>query len=180
VTPVETLWIGLVLVFAIAGVVRGFLKELGVTLVLVVMLFGLTRLSGYMPKILDFVTSVVKQPVKAWVDRDPVWLIFYLTITMGTVFIAYQGYVITYPGDNPKGLQGTLLALMVGVINGYLAVGSVWYYVHKYEAPVRALGLIQDGYTPLAQKLLQVLPPEILPPYLPFLVVFMIVLLVLK
>ena len=47
-TPVETLWIGLVLFFAIAGIVRGFLKELGVTLVLVVALFGLTRLASNM------------------------------------------------------------------------------------------------------------------------------------
>ena len=45
-TPVETLWITLVLIFAVVGVVRGFLKELGVTLVLIVTLFGLTRLSS--------------------------------------------------------------------------------------------------------------------------------------
>jgi uncharacterized membrane protein required for colicin V production len=46
VTPVETLWIVLVLIFAVVGVVRGFLKELGVTLVLIVTLFGLTQLSN--------------------------------------------------------------------------------------------------------------------------------------
>ena len=43
-TPVESLWIVLVVLFGIVGIVRGFLKELGITLVLIVLLFGLTRL----------------------------------------------------------------------------------------------------------------------------------------
>ena len=179
-TPVETLWIGLVLAFALTGIVRGFLRELGVTLVLIVALFGLTRLAGYMPRLLELTTTVLKVPVSSWVDRDPIWLIFYLVMIFGVIFIAYQGYVVKYPGNEPKGMQGILLSLMIGVINGYLAIGSVWYYVHKYEGPVRALGLIQSDYTPLAQRLLKVLPPDVLAPYLPFLIVFMIVLLVLK
>jgi len=180
VTPVETLWFLLLIVFTITGIVRGFLKELGVTLVLVVMLFGMTRGSPYFPQILDMATNLTRLPVKGWVDRDFVWLIFYLVVVLGVVFMSYQGYVITYPGSNPKGLQGNLLALMIGVINGYLAIGTAWYYIHKYEVPVRALGLLQYDYTPLAQKILGVLPPDVLTPYLPFLVVFMIVLLVLK
>lgn len=179
-TPVETLWIGLALAFGLAGIVRGFLKELGVTLVLIVALFGLTRLVGYMPKLLDLATTLLKVPVGTWVNREPVWLIFYVGIVIGVIFVAYQGYVIKYPGNDPRGVQGILLGLMIGLINGYLAVGMLWYYVHKYEAPVRALGLIQHDYTLLAQRLLKVLPPDVLAPYLPFLIVFMIVLLVLK
>jgi len=179
-TPVETLWIGLVLFFAIAGIVRGFLKELGVTLVLVVALFGLTRLASNMPRILDMGSNLLRVPLRNWLDHDPVWLLLYLGAMLGVIFIAYQGYVIKYPGSEPKGVQGSLLSLMIGLINGYLAIGSVWYYINKYEAPVRAMGLLQYDYTPLAQRLVKVLPPDMLGPYLPFLVVFMIVLLVLK
>jgi hypothetical protein len=180
VTPVETLWIGLVAFFAVAGIVRGFLKELGVTLVLVVTLFGLTRLASNMPRILDLATNLLQLPIRNWVDRAPIWLLFYLIAMISMLFIAYQGYVIKYPGNEPRGVQGTLLSLMIGLINGYLGIGSLWYYIHTYEAPVRALGLLQYDYTPLAQRLLRVLPPQILEPYLPFLVVFMIILLVLK
>jgi hypothetical protein len=39
---------------------------------------------------------------------------------------------------------------------------------------------LQGDYTLTAHKMLQVLPPAMLGPYLPFLVVFMIILLVLK
>ncbi len=166
--------------FAVAGIVRGFLRELGVTLVLIVMLFGLTRLSGYFPKGLDMMTSALKLPIRAWIDRDAVWLIFYLVLVGSAVFVSYQGYVIKYPGADPRGLQGSLLGLLIGTINGYLAVGTLWYYVNKFQAPVRALGLIQHDYTPLAQRLVKILPPDLLGPYLPFLVVFMIILLVLK
>ena len=107
-------------------------------------------------------------------------LAFYILALLGAVFVAYQGYVITYPGSEPKRLQGTLLALMVGLINGYLVAGSLWYYVDKFQQPVRAAGLLRDEYTTLAQRLLQVLPPGMLYPFLPFLVVFMIILLVIK
>jgi len=180
VTPVETLWFGLIIVFAVAGIVRGFLRELGVTLVLIVMLFGLTRLSGYFPKALDLLTNTLRLPIRAWVDRDAVWLIFYLVLVGSTVFASYQGYVIKYPGSDPHGLQGSLLGLLIGTINGYLAVGTIWYYVDKFKAPVKALGLLQYDYTLLAQRLVKILPPDLLNPYLPFLVVFMIILLVLK
>jgi hypothetical protein len=109
-----------------------------------------------------------------------VWLIFYSGIILGAMYVAYQGYVIKYPGNEPKGMQGALLGLMVGLINGYLFVGALWYYVDKYKQPLQALGIIQGDYSALAQKLLKVLPPDLLNPFLPFLVVFMIILLVIK
>jgi uncharacterized membrane protein required for colicin V production len=181
VTPVETLWIGLVVVFAIVGVVRGFLKELGVTLVLIVTLFGLTRLSVNTPAILSFTASATKvQAISQLQENATVWLVFYVLVVLAVVFIAYQGYVIKYPGNEPKGIQGILLSLMIGLINGYLVSGSLWYYIDKYQSPLRALGVLQGEYTVLAQKLVKVLPPAMLDPYLPFLVVFMIILLVLK
>jgi hypothetical protein len=181
VTPVETLWITLVLIFAVVGVVRGFLKELGVTLVLIVTLFGLAQLSNNFKRVMEFAaTTTSVQAVRQVSDKSPWWLVFYVFALLGAMFIAYQGYVIKYPGNEPPGIQGVLLSLMIGAINGYLLAGSLWYYVDKYKEPVLRLGLLQGGYTPLAQKLIQVLPPNLLIPYLPFLIVFMMILLVIK
>jgi hypothetical protein len=181
VTPVETLWIVLVLIFAVVGVVRGFLKELGVTMVLIVVLFGLTQLSNNFKRVVEFAaTATSVQAVRQVSDKSPLWLAFYVFALLGAMFIAYQGYVIKYPGNEPPGIQGVLLSFMIGAINGYLLSGSLWYYVNKYQEPVRQLGLLQGDYTPLAQKLIQVLPPALLIPYLPFLIVFMIILLVIK
>jgi len=180
-TPVETLWIVLVLIFAVVGVVRGFLKELGVTMVLIVTLFGLTRLSSNLARVLELVaTTTSVQAVRQVSDKSPWWLVFYVFALLGAMFIAYQGYVIKYPGNERPGIQGVLLSLMIGAINGYLVAGSLWYYVNKYQEPVRQLGLLQGDYTPLAQKLIQVLPPTLLNPYLPFLLVFMVILLVIR
>jgi hypothetical protein len=50
----------------------------------------------------------------------------------------------------------------------------------KYKETVKALGLLQGEYTSLAQRMLPILPPDILSRYLPFLVVFLIILLVIK
>jgi uncharacterized membrane protein required for colicin V production len=180
-TPVESLWIVLVVLFGIVGIVRGFFKELGVTLVLVVLLFGLTRLDANLKKLLDMATNASKiQAVGQLYGNPTVWLVFYAAMIIGVMYIAYQGYVIKYPGDEPKGIQGTLLGLMVGLINGYLFIGTLWYYIDKYKQPLQALGIIQGEYSALAQKLLKILPPDLLNPFLPFLVVFMIILLVVK
>ena len=178
-TPVESLWIVLVVLFGIVGIVRGFLKELGVTLVLIVLLFGLTRLDANLKKLLDMATSKI-QAVGQLYGNPTVWLIFYAVIIIGVMYVAYQGYVLKYPGDEPKGVQGTLLGLMVGLINGYLFIGALWYYIEKYKQPLQALGIIQGEYSALAQKLVKILPPDLLNPFLPFLVVFMIILLVVK
>lgn len=180
-TPFENLWIALAIIFGIVGVVRGFLKELGVTLVMVVTLFGLTRLADNMPRILDLVATTIRVPaIRDLAAREPVWLAFYTLAVLGAVFIAYQGTVVKYPGDDPKGIQGHLLALMIGLINGYLVAGSLWFYMHQYEATVRELRFLQGEYTSLAQRILPILPPDILYRYLPFLVVFLIILLVIK
>jgi hypothetical protein len=180
-TPVESLWIVLVIVFGIVGLVRGFLKELGVTLVLIVLLFGLTRLSGNMKRVLDTAAGATKLPVISHLYENPsVWLVFYVGIILGVMYIAYQGYVIKYPGNDPRGIQGSLLSLMIGLINGYLFAGSLWFYVDQYKQPLQTLGLFIGEYSSLALRMLKVLPPDLLNPFLPFLVVFMIVLLVIK
>jgi uncharacterized membrane protein required for colicin V production len=180
-TPVESLWIVLVVLFGLVGIVRGFLKELGVTLVLVVLLFGLTQLDKNLKKLLDMAANASRIQAVGQLHGNPaVWLIFYAAIIIGVMYIAYQGYVIKYPGDEPKGIQGTLLALMVGLINGYLFAGTLWYYIDKYKQPLETLGIIKDGYSDLANKLIKVLPPDLLNPFLPFLIVFMIILLVIK
>lgn len=180
-TPIESLWIVLVMLFGVVGIVRGFLKELGVTLVLIVLLFGLTRLDANLKRLLDMVTTASKiQSVGQLYGNPTVWLIFYSGLILGAMYVAYQGYVIKYPGNEPKGMQGTLLGLMVGLINGYLFVGALWYYIDKYKQPLQALGIIEGDYSALAQKLLKILPPDLLNPFLPFLVVFMIILLVIK
>ena len=180
-TPVESLWFVLVVLFGIVGIVRGFLKELGVTLVLVVLLFGLARLSDNMQKILDAITGFTKvQAIGKLYGNTDVWLVFYAGIILIVMYIAYQGYVIKYPGNDPKGIEGTLLSLMIGLINGYLFAGSLWFYLDKYKEPLVRLGLFNGEYSALAQKLLKILPPELLNPFLPFLVVFMIILLVIK
>lgn len=179
--PIETLWIGLALIFAIVGVVRGFLKELGVTLVLIVLLFGLRQLSDNLGGILGFAAATVKQD---WIsdlkNNAALWLIVYMAVFLVVVFIAYEGYVIKYPGEDPRGIQGRLLAMLVGLVNGYLVAGSLWFYVDLYKEPVQRLGLLRLPYTPVAERMLQVLPPAMLGPYLPFLIVFMIILLVIK
>jgi uncharacterized membrane protein required for colicin V production len=178
-TPVETLWIVLVVLFGIVGIVRGFLKELGVTLVLVVLLFGLTQFDTNRETLLGIAANRI-QAVGKLSGNTTVWLIFYAASIIGVMYIAYQGYVIKYPGNDPKGVQGVLLGLMVGLINGYLFIGTLWYYIHKFEQPLKTWGIIRGDYSDLAQKLLKILPPELLGPFLPFLVVFMIILLVIK
>lgn len=180
-TPVEYLWIELAILFGVIGVIRGFLKELGVTLVLIVTLFALDLLTRNLAVIFNFGAAITRlQAISQAQNNQGLLLGLYVAVVLLMTYIAYQGYVITYPGQEPKGIQGTLLSLMVGLINGYLLAGTLWFYVDKFKGPVVSAGLLHLPYTSLAQRLLQILPPFMLAPYLPYLLIFLIILLVLR
>jgi hypothetical protein len=71
-------------------------------------------------------------------------------------FISYQGLGLVYPGSG----QNAFLSLLIGLINGYLFAGSIWWYLQNAGWP---LGRVTETYTPLYEFLVKLLPPAIFP-----------------
>ncbi len=173
--PLEVLWGVLLIIFALIGIIRGFLKELGVTTVLVVLLFGLSRIEDLLPRlVISAATNAgFAMPTTADTTGRMIWASFYILVIVFVGFVSYHGETLAFEGKPPKGLKGVFFALMIGLLNGYLIVGSLWYFLDRYGYPIKFLQF-QRPLTSLAKSLIPLLPLTLLRPFLPFLVVIMV------
>jgi len=173
--PLEVLWGVLIITFALVGIVRGFLKELGVTTVLLVLLFGLSRLEDKIPQFLTSAVATVGYTVPKATDPrgQLLWASFYVIVIVFVTLISYHGETLAFEGKPPKGPKGILFGSMAGLLNGYLISGSLWYFLDKYDYPLWLLHF-QEPLTDFAKSLIPLLPLTLLRPFLPFLVVVMI------
>jgi hypothetical protein len=163
--PIEYLWIILTLLFAVIGIVRGFLKELGVTIVLIATLFGLDRV---IPLLEQFIAqgklTFLFKPFTGNPATDQptnlALMVIFQALMLAAVFIAYQGETLAYEGNNPKFPVGIALGALVGGVNGYLITGTLWWILDHYKYPVPdtiihlpltsfAQGFVNNGLLPL-------------------------------
>jgi len=161
VTHIEVFFGVLVFIFGLIGLVRGFLKELGVTTVMLFVLFflnlseqrlggGLTKLAGMLGKVAGTTDSNL---VQTW---------FFIIVIVGAAFISYQGETLAYGGKAPPGVYGAILGWLTGLLNGYLIAGSIWYYMDKLNYPIKWLGFTKDQLSSLAKTLVGFLPTAFL------------------
>src|SRR5512140_2903334 len=108
---IQELFLILIIVMGVIGMVRGFLKELGVTLVLIATLFALDRL---IPIFNGFINGggagfLGLGPVPQTPSTDNLLFLVFSAIMVAATYIAYQGETLAYEGNNPKGIVGSLL-----------------------------------------------------------------------
>jgi len=157
VAPIEVFFGLIVFIFSLIGLVRGFLKELGVTTVMMCLLFFLSLFEPYldqgMVKVLSansgFIPFGQKEELQCWI---------YVFVIVAAVFVSYQGETLAFGGEPPRGVQGVLLGLLTGVLNGYLIAGALWFYMDKLNYPIALLGFSSDKLSGLAQGMIEFLP----------------------
>jgi hypothetical protein len=163
--PIEIIFLILLMVFGIIGIVRGYGRELGVTTILLLVLFVLELLDERYRELLNravgvFVAEPSANPTRAWL---------YVIVLLVTAFMAYEGQTLNFPGNRGR----IFFDLGTGLLNGYLLFGSVWYYLHQASWP--ALPVVQT-YTPLYNALIRLMPPAIFSwPYFVGLVVLLLI-----
>jgi len=170
--PVDIFFLLLVAIWGAIGIVRGYHKELGVTLLLFIGLFVLIFLeaefSSQVDKLLQFIAG--PDPGK----QAAVAALFSCGFLIFVTFIAYQGEILRFPGTT----NNSFLSWLVGLLNGYLFAGSLWYYLSQAQWP---LNVVQPPYSQLYTAIYTVLPPAIFKwQYLIALIVIMIILRVIK
>ncbi|MFQ5854489.1 MAG: hypothetical protein ACE5LU_02435 [Anaerolineae bacterium] len=156
--PIEAYFITLVLVFGVVGWIRTFPKELGVT---TVVLFGMYILVRFNERLLDLINRVYEfrgTPGEGLIVFN-IYLIFMLFITL----ISYEGETLAFAGRPPPGITGTMLNIGSGLFNGYLVIGTLWFYLDELDYPIRKLGLFTPPLSDFAKVLVQLLPQNIPP-----------------
>ena len=152
-----------VILFAIIGAMRGWAKELMVAFSVFLGFFIITLLEAYAPPF---------QADAGLSATSRFWARVFI-IVLG-VFFGYQTPNI--PGISGRfgreRLQDTLLGLILGAVNGYLIVGTVWYFMHQAGYPFGPYFQAPDSSSELGQAALNLIdnmPPTFLnPPWIYF------------
>lgn len=136
-------WIGVIL-FGLIGLMRGWVRELQVTAGAVLAMFIIEQIG---PWVAD--TMLTRTPPEA-ITADPLasmrrLFIFKAVILMMVVFFGYQGPVLVEFATRGRArtnraretIQEGVLGLAVGLANGFLIVGALWWYLHISQYPFR-------------------------------------------
>lgn len=153
-TPVGVVFLVVMLLFGVIGIVRGVAKELGATTMLLValMLLQLT-VTLFASRIASFLTQVFGvSPADVPMIVAACSALFLLVMT----FISYQGVTLVFPIKS----ESWFLGLGIGLINGYLFAGSMWYYLQKAGWPLMH-SLVKPEYSQLNETLYKLMPPAI-------------------
>jgi uncharacterized membrane protein required for colicin V production len=117
-----------VVLFAIIGAMRGWAKELIVTFSVILALFFLEVLGRYFPPIRDFLAKPN--------GSTEFWVRTFVLIALS--FFGYQTPNITKLGATRfarERLADSLLGFFLGALNGFLIVGTLWYFLEDSNYP---------------------------------------------
>jgi hypothetical protein len=157
--PVELIFISIALMVALIGLARGYVKELGSTLIILVAIFILTFFEDQLTGLLTALGASFGGDDEGSTANDLLLSTFYSIIFIIIVFGAYSGRTLNFAGTPAPPPQGTLISLLIGLLNGYLIAGTLWYYQHAYGYPIGQLVTFDNQLTDLATTLVEYLPP---------------------
>jgi hypothetical protein len=157
--PVELIFISIALMVALIGLARGYVKELGSTLIILVAIFILTFFEDQLTGLLTALGASFGGGDEGGTANDLLLSTFYSLIFIIIVFGAYSGRTLNFAGTPAPPPQGTLISLLIGLLNGYLIAGTLWYYQHAYGYPIGQLVTFDNQLTDLATTLVEYLPP---------------------
>ena len=155
-----------VIFFAIIGAMRGWAKELLVTFSTILAIFIVIIMERFVPFVTNFAetaTPAVGAPMDFWI-RSLLMIVF--------TFFGYQ--TPRFPRIQAAKLakervQDIVLGALVGAVNGYMIIGSLWFFLHQIQYKLNdtvAVHIIApDKATELgarAIELIDALPPALL------------------
>ena len=148
-----TFWM-FVILFGLIGMMRGWAKELLVVFSVILALAVNILLTRYMPMI------------NTMPNDDPALFWIRTVITIVLVFFGYQTVALSHFSGKVarEKLQDSILGFVFGMINGYLVVGSIWFYLDQAGYPFDYIQA-PDSATEMglaALNLLQAMPPRLL------------------
>jgi uncharacterized membrane protein required for colicin V production len=183
-----TLFWLMVAFFALIGTLRGWTREIITTSGLVLSLFALNQFGYFLISLLGAAADVTTTPVDTMSIRRQQFYIL-TTVHLVIAFFSYQGPALAGRrlGDRLRvrdSLQDKVLGGIVGAVNGYLIIGTLWTFL-EYQVgvagyfrlppgdfyPFDTLSLVRPGIDSQLISLIEKLPLPLLAPYLPFLVV---------
>lgn len=141
----------LVILFAVIGAMRGWAKEILVTFSLILALFLLTVLSRYVPPLAAFLQGG-KSSLAFWIQT---------TLVIIMVFFGYQTPNLPRVAGARfarERLSDVLLGFVMGAINGFLIIGTLWFFLDQANYPFKNFITPPTPDNPLSQGALKIIP----------------------
>jgi hypothetical protein len=157
--PVELTFISIGLVITLIGLARGYAKELGSTLIILVAIFILTFFSAQITTVVNALGTALGGDGSS--DNNLLLSIVFSVAFIAIVFSAYAGNTLNFPGTTAPAPQGVIISLLIGLLNGYLVAGTLWYFQHTFGYPIGQLMTFDNNLTPAAQAFIPYLPPSL-------------------
>lgn len=158
--PIEIVFFSIGLMVALIGLARGYALELGSTLIILVAIFIMT----FFQEQFDGVFNTIGEQIlglQEQTSRDLLLSTVYSVIFGVIVFGSYAGRTLSFAGKPAPAPQGTIFSIGIGVLNGYLIAGTLWYYQHAYNYPIGQVVEFNNTLTATAQRLVEYLPPAL-------------------
>jgi hypothetical protein len=125
--------------FAIIGLMRGWAKEIIAT-------SGIT-LAAFLLFQFD---SLIRSALFVQISRDQAFLV-QAGIFLAVVFVGYRTQALSVRRTSNQDWQNSALGGLVGFINGYLIMGSLWYFLDINEYPLSPLVVAPTAGSPSDQ-----------------------------
>lgn len=162
--PIEFFWGTLIFTFGIIGAVRGVSKELGTAAVMALTLFALWfgwEQAG------DFIVGIAQIGPFATLTKPQIEAIYYTTAVLIVAFIAYEGIVLRFP-IKLKGILNNIFGYLVGLLNGYLIVGTIWDVTAHAGYYWPTIKIVTAPFSQLHDTIIQFLPVSLMNDFNPF------------
>jgi hypothetical protein len=157
--PVEVIFGVIMIIITLVALARGYPKELGNTVIILATIFVLSFFEARIVSLLSGVSQDLLggDPQAANLLLSTLFEVFFIS----AVFASYAGITFDFPGRPQPAPVGPMLTLAVGLLNGYLIAGTLWYYQDRFQYPTQLLGLIQLPLTPNGLAIVPVLPQNL-------------------
>lgn len=149
--PIEYLFISIGVIIALIGLARGYHLELGNS---VIFMFTIAALAFVDERFEDQI-KLIGERIFGVENIDTFMMVIFGGILITVAFASYAGATFAFGTKTPSGLGALLISFGVGLFNGYLLSGSLWYYANLYNYPlVPVQGELSAAATQIVENLL--------------------------
>ncbi|MGQ9467357.1 MAG: CvpA family protein [Anaerolineae bacterium] len=148
--PLNTMFWAMVLIFGLIGALRGWVRELLVTLAIISAYFLRWLLLNIIPFVREYLAS--RSPVEQFYIFSA---LFALMAIFGYAGPAMSPYLASKA--RREKIQDLLLGFVVGTANGYLLVGTIWGFLAMAGYGIGGIQAPPDG-SPAANLVAHLLP----------------------
>lgn len=160
-SPIEFSFLLIGTFIFLAALARGYAKELGNTVVILGIIFILSfieeRVGGAIQEVGGERLGITSADS---LEARQLQALLFIGIFVVTVFSNYAGRIFSFGGKPARGIQGGILTILIGLLNGYLVSGTIWYYLDLFLYP---FAFITPTLTQTAQDWVQILPQRLVP-----------------